>query len=349
MKKGKRALIRNLTADTEALALSEGRRVGQPGHDVALQYLRKRMEGMELLPFRGDGLALSYEWNHPNTGKPQLYTNLIGVIPGKDRSLDPILLGAHYDSVIDGPCADDNATSVALNLAIAEEFLGAGLQRDLIIALFDAEEPPHFLSQAMGSTRFYLEHCCEINFAGVIVSDLIGHDLKLSDLGVSFPKADLLLPNVAKTVFVLGAESDPVFPVIVEKCADETKGIRIFPTLNSYLGSLSDHHIFERNGQPFLFLSCGQGRYYHHELDNLDWINFKKLATITEFVVRLIQQIDITPASPSSAREDPIEFELRMIKKAVGPALPLALKTFGIEMPTSREELDALLLNLRAI
>ena len=56
----------------------------------------------------------------------------MGVVPGRDRSLPPVLLGAHYDSVIDAPCVDDNATSVALNLAIAEEYVLRPLERDLV-------------------------------------------------------------------------------------------------------------------------------------------------------------------------------------------------------------------------
>lgn len=346
MKLSRKKLIQQLTADTQALALPEGRRVGQPGHEIALNYLRQRMAALELVPFKGDNYELCYERPHPNTRKDHLYTNLVGVIPGNDRTLDPLLIGAHYDSVIDAPCADDNATSVAMTLAIAEEFIGAGLKRDLIIALFDAEEPPHFLSKSMGSTRFYHDHCSDINFAGVIVTDLIGHDLSLADLGVDISKADLLLPNAKETVFVLGSESDPVFPAIVEECEEATSGIKVFPTLNSYIGNMSDHHSFEVNGQPFLFLSCGQGRYYHHELDNLDWINFKKLAAITEFVARVIHRLDKTPASTASGLHDPIEFELRMIKKLGGPALPILLKSFGIEMPKDREEFSALLGNL---
>ena len=46
---------------------------------------------------------MGYERPHPNTKQPQKFTNLVGVIPGKDRSLPPILVGAHYDSVIDSP------------------------------------------------------------------------------------------------------------------------------------------------------------------------------------------------------------------------------------------------------
>lgn len=343
MKLSPRKLIQQLTADTTALAMREGRRVGQPGHEKALRYLTERLAGLQLVPWQGDRFAITYELPHPNTRQLQEFTNLIAVIPGKDRSLPPILLGAHYDSVIDAPCADDNATSVALNLAIAEEFAEGELERDLIIALFDAEEPPHFLGTTMGSLRFVEDHCRGLAFAGVIVSDLIGHDLKLADFGVDIPGVDFLTPQVGKTVFVLGAESGAAFPAIVEEAAAETKGINVFPTLSRYIGAPSDHYAFEKAGHPTLFLSCAQGRYYHNEKDDLAWINFKKLACITEFVATCIRKIDERPGGAGTEVPDTVDFEVRMIRAAVGPALPLLMKRYGVAMPTTREEMDALI------
>lgn len=323
--------------------MPQGRRVGQPGHEKARLFLEARLAEIGLTPFHARGYRLPYRLPHPRTRKAQDFTNLVGVVPGRKRKLPPILLGAHYDSVIDAPCADDNATSVALNLAIAEEFVNRPLDRDLIIALFDAEEPPHFMGKTMGSIRFHQDHCKGLEFAAVIVSDLIGHDLNLADIGINLPGSKLLMPHLHETVFITGAESDPVFPAIVEETARETKGIRVFPTLNRYIGSPSDHYAFEQEGHPFLFLSCAQGRYYHDERDTLDWINFKKLARITEFVAGLIEKIDDNPAKRTRKKSDPFEFEIRMIRKTVGPALPLILRSFGESMPENREDLDQLI------
>ena len=75
-------------------------------------------------------------------------------------------------------------------------------------------------------------------------------DLSLSDTGVPVPMIDLLVPRAKEIVFVLGAESDPHFPAIVEEAAAELKGLRVFPTLNRYIGNLSDHHSFEKQGRP---------------------------------------------------------------------------------------------------
>jgi hypothetical protein len=375
----KKLLQQQLHEDTAALAMKNGRRVGQPGHAIALDYLRGRMEEIGLMPYIGDSFTLPYSgyrrnemnsWAGPGDCSAEDdeeeilrqelamelsrststgvvghdFCNLVGVIPGRDRSLPPLLVGAHYDSVIDAPCADDNATSVALNLAIAEAFVGSPLERDLIIAFFDAEEPPFFRSQYMGSTRFFEDHCAGIQFAGVIVTDLIGHDLDVSgsleQMGRKVPGIGLATRHFRDIVFLLGAESDGVLPEVVEKVAAGRKRLRVFPTLNRYIGNMSDHHAFEQAGQPFLFLSCGQGKYYHHSKDTLDWINFDKLARITEFVRDLLAQLDLTPAGKAPYASDPFAFESRMIRKAVGKPVELIAKGFGFEIPKTRDAIN---------
>jgi hypothetical protein len=388
-----KTLQQQLQDDTAALAMKNGRRVGTPGHEIAMNYIHDRMEKIGLEPYIGDGFMLpyaaqvrkstisqaeyhqsSFEMDEESIWREELaaelgelnsssvcvdelteqsFCNLIGVIPGKDRSLPPLLIGAHYDSVIDAPCADDNATSVALNLAIAEAFVNRPLERDLIIAFFDAEEPPYFLGPCMGSNRFYQDHCQSIQFAGVIITDLIGHDLDVSGGGNRFgskiPGMGLATRHFSEFVFLMGAESDGVFPEVVEKVADGRKGLRILPTLNRYVGNMSDHHAFEQAGQPFLFLSCAQGMYYHHPKDDLEWINFDKLAKISEFVRDLLAQLDLTPAGNAPDAKDPYEFESRMIQKAVGKPMSLLAKAFGHEIPKTRESITRFVSNLRSM
>ena len=337
-------VVKTLRKHTEALALPLGRKVGSPGHAVAREYLLHRLERMHLAPFHGESFELTYEGPHPNTKELQKFYNLVGVIPGKDRTLPPILLGAHYDSVIAAPCVDDNATSVALNLALAEYYALRPLDRDLILAFFDAEEPPFFLGPAMGSRRFCEDYCKDLRFAAVIVSDLIGHDFSVTDLSLP-PLVDVVAPHFRKLLAVMGAETCPLFPEIVEKAAKRSKGLGVFPTLSRYVGPVSDHAAFERAGFPILFLSCGQGKHYHSPKDDLEWINFDKLGRITAFVADLIEQINATPRHPETGPRDPFDVDIRMLRDALGLALPLGLKALGREIPTSREELDSLIEN----
>jgi hypothetical protein len=112
---------------------------------------------------------------------------------------------------------------------------------------------------------------------------------------------------------------------------------------------MSDHHAFEQAGQPFLFLSCGHGKYYHDPKDNLDWINFAKLARIAEFVRDLLAQLDLTPAGNDPNAKDPFEFESRMIQKAVGKTVGLVAKGFGHEIPKSRKEIGEFVSQIKSM
>ena len=117
--------------------------------------------------------------------------NLIGVVPGADRGLPPLLLAAHYDSVIAAPCADDNAAAVAIARHLAERIgagrgeggLGGRLERDLVVALFDAEEPPYFQCPEMGSIRFFNDQMDGRGVHCAVVMDLVGHDLPVEAIG----------------------------------------------------------------------------------------------------------------------------------------------------------------------
>jgi len=62
-----------------------------------------------------------------------------------------VLLGAHDDSVIGSPGADDNASGVAALLEVARRFTTLEPERTVRFVAFVNEEPPFFMTDAMGS------------------------------------------------------------------------------------------------------------------------------------------------------------------------------------------------------
>ncbi|MHC5026058.1 MAG: M28 family metallopeptidase [Planctomycetota bacterium] len=325
----------NIEADTRALCLPHGRRVGQPGHDTARALVRERLGAIGLEPFSGRAFDLPYQAVAQTTGGMLEFTNLVGVIPGRDRSLAPLLVGAHYDSVIDAPCADDNATAVAVALAAAEDLVDARLARDVVVAIFDAEEPPYFRGPAMGSVRFREDHWGDRPLACALVMDLIGHDVELG-----MPAIESRFPPLRDLLFVLGAESHVAYPAVIERAAAGLERLPVMASLNEYIGDLSDHHAFRIAGQPFLFLSCGQGRYYHHPLDTPDWINFDKVRRVHAFVVALLRELDAAEIAGGAEPHDPAAFEIRSIERALGPVLPDLLAHLGLPALAGRSEID---------
>ncbi|MDF1562187.1 MAG: M28 family peptidase [Deltaproteobacteria bacterium] len=79
--------------------------------------------------------------------------NLIVELPG-ERS-EVVLVGAHYDSVLGTPGADDNASGVAALLELARRFARRHAEdrpaRTLRLVAWVNEEPPYFKEPTMGS------------------------------------------------------------------------------------------------------------------------------------------------------------------------------------------------------
>jgi Zn-dependent M28 family amino/carboxypeptidase len=86
--------------------------------------------------------------------------NLEAARVGAARAQEIVVVGAHYDSVLGSPGADDNASGVAALLEIARLLHGRKLARTLRLVAFVNEEPPFFQTDEMGSLR-YARRCRE--------------------------------------------------------------------------------------------------------------------------------------------------------------------------------------------
>ncbi|MBM3288675.1 MAG: M28 family peptidase, partial [Candidatus Hydrogenedentes bacterium] len=189
-------MLDRLRADVQRLAQPHGRQVGTPGHSGARAYIVERVRGLGLEPYAQGRFEFPYA-----AGEIKL-TNVLARLPGARRSLPPVLVAAHYDTCGTIPGADDNASAIAIALAMAAPLRERGLHRDIVFAFFDAEEPPHFLEPSMGSIHYY-EHQRDEPIHCAVVLDLLGH-------GVPVPDHEDLL-------FVLGMESDKDLAGVIER------------------------------------------------------------------------------------------------------------------------------------
>ena len=80
--------------------------------------------------------------------------NLEVELPGYLVPREIIVLGAHYDSVVGSPGANDNASGVAALLEIARLLAGQRYARSVRLVAFANEEPPFFYTEAMGSAVY---------------------------------------------------------------------------------------------------------------------------------------------------------------------------------------------------
>ncbi len=86
---------------------------------------------------------------YPADGLP--CANLEITRAGRTRPREIILVGAHYDSVIGSPGANDNASGVAALLEISRLLAETEPQRTVRLVAFVNEEPPFFATRQMGS------------------------------------------------------------------------------------------------------------------------------------------------------------------------------------------------------
>ncbi|MBT3252639.1 MAG: M28 family peptidase [Candidatus Marinimicrobia bacterium] len=292
-------MLSQLKVDVEKLAAPGSRKVGTSGHDKAVEYLKERMLSSGLEPYFENSYELFYQVELTH------YTNLAGVLPGFDRSLKPILLVAHYDTCGDQPGADDNAAAIAIWLELLKALKKINLQRDIIFLFPDAEEPPRFLSNHMGSTNFYETQLQNPIHAGLVL-DLVGHDVPLE--------------GFEELLFIFGAESHPDLAEVLT----ETKlpdGLRNIATLNRYVGDLSDHHVLRKNGEPYLFFTCGRWEHYHQDSDKPENLNYVKMARISQYLLGVIKALDTKGLSQKTSDYDPVDMELYLLKRALGPYL----------------------------
>jgi hypothetical protein len=169
------ALTRRVT--TLASDELDGRRVGTDGGAAARAFVIAELAACGLSP------AGSAGFEQPLGAFPG--ANVLGRIEGTDPLLKDrvVVVSAHFDHL--GDCsgqicngASDNAAGVAAVISVGCALAAAPARRTVEVIGWDAEEPPSFLSPAMGS-RYYAEHplfpLTSVDVA--VVLDLFGTDL----------------------------------------------------------------------------------------------------------------------------------------------------------------------------
>jgi hypothetical protein len=306
-------VLGRLRTDVERLARPEGRRVGSPGHAAAAAFLVERLAAVGVEPYAGEAFALPY------AGSEGTFANLVGVAPGRDRALPPVLIGAHYDTAGDLPGADDNAAAVAIALETARRFVARPAERDAVIALFDAEEPPYFQMQLMGSTRFVEDQAVGPVHAALIM-DLVGHEVPV--------------PGLEDVVFVTGMETDPALERVLLGQPGRT-GLRFATVLNRYAGDRSDHHAFRLHRVPYLFLSCGTWPHYHAPSDTPEKLAYPKMAATVDLLEGLVRDVAGQSLDGPWEGYDTTATDVATLRAAAGAWL----ETHGVPL-RSREDID---------
>ena len=214
--------------------------------------------------------------------------NLVTTRKGSARSSEILLLGAHYDSVIGSPGANDNASGVAALLEIARMFQAVEPVLTVRFVAFVNEEPPFFWTHKQGS-MVYAE-------AARRRGDDIRLMASLETIGCysdqpgsqSYPPLfRLFYPNRGNFV---GIVSDFGSRPAMQRLAEAFRAQSDFPlqTISTFRFipgvSWSDHRSFWRHGYPAVMVTDTafyRYRHYHAPTDTADKLAFPELAQVT--------------------------------------------------------------------
>lgn len=104
------------------------------------------------------------------------YKNIFVEIKGGKPPEKVLIIGAHYDTVMGTPGADDNASGIAGLIELARLLSGRSFDKTIQLVAFTLEEPPFFRSRFMGS-HIYAQNLKQrgIEVEGVICLEMIGY------------------------------------------------------------------------------------------------------------------------------------------------------------------------------
>lgn len=101
--------------------------------------------------FSNYGYTVSFQ---PFEFEGRTYKNIIVEIKGRKTPEKILVIGAHYDTVIGTPGADDNASAIAGLLELARLLRSQSFGKTVRFVAFTLEEPPFFRSKRMGSYAY---------------------------------------------------------------------------------------------------------------------------------------------------------------------------------------------------
>jgi len=221
------------------------------------------------------------------------FTNLWVEIEGSTRPQEIVVVGAHYDSVVGTPGADDNASAVAGLLALSGRAHGKRGECTLRFVAFANEEPPFFMSPTMGSL-VYARGCQARgdDIQAMVCLEMLGYYCEKQ------PETLGLLPERGDFIALVG---NPQSEELVKRAARAFHQTVKFPlqaaapctNLVPY-ASFSDHWSFWQCGYPaFMVTDTGPMRnpHYHLPSDLPETLDYERMTMVVFGVEGVLQAL----------------------------------------------------------
>ena len=228
----------------------------------------------------------------------QMCYNLEATITGVDQPDEIVVVGAHYDSVLGCPGANDNGTGVAAMLALARAFSGKKTSKTLRFVAFVNEEPPFFQTNQMGS-MVYAQGCRDRNenVVGMLSLETIGYFRDEAGSQHYPSPMGLFYPTTGNFIaFVGNRDSKKLVREVVASFRRQVK----FPSEGGALPNAvpgidwSDHWGFWQMGYPALMVTDTapfRYPYYHTPQDTPDKVDYEPFARLTAGLALVVKDL----------------------------------------------------------
>jgi len=217
---------------------------------------------------------------------------------GMGRPEEIVVVGAHYDSVIGSPGANDNGSAVAAALALARRFSREQTQKTVRFVWFANEEPPYYHTESMGSL-VYAKRCkaAKEKVTAMLSLETIGY---YSDEEGSqkypFPFSWFYPSKGNFLGFVSNVASRKLLHEVIrsfrQHCAFPSDGGAIPSVITGV--NWSDHWSFWQQGYPALMVTdtaVFRYPYYHTPEDKPDKIDYERLAVVVEGLGEVVKDL----------------------------------------------------------
>lgn len=283
-------LMQTLRNDVEVLA---GEKIGERNLEkygnllAAAEYIEKALQEEKYKTHR-QSYRVDGKWCY----------NIEAEIPGRIKEKEIIVVGSHYDTAPGCAGANDNASGVAANLALARYFSGRKLTRTLRFVFFVNEESPYTETEQMGSV-VYAERCLQRKekIVGMINLESIGY---FSDDPGSQQYPLLMKLFYPRTGNFAGFVGNTSSKGLVQGIVASFRGNTQFPSEGIIFPDstggwiISDQRSFWRQGYPALTITdTAPFRYpqYHTEEDLPSRLNYEYMARLVAGLESVLGQV----------------------------------------------------------
>lgn len=224
--------------------------------------------------------------------------NLECTLKGTDSSAGVILVGAHYDSVLGSPGANDNGSGVAATMEVARLLAKKSFPKTVRFVFFANEEPPYFSSEDMGS-YFYAQKCINDHdkVIGLMVLETLGY---YTDAPNSQTYPSNFVPGYPTTgnfIAFVGNEDSRTFTencvgTFRKECNFPSEGVSAPKWVNGV--DWSDQYWFWRYGMSAVMVTdTAPYRYphYHALEDTPDKLSYPSYARVVVGISKVVETL----------------------------------------------------------